>query len=207
MSSPSKSLKSSKSSGPNSIAVKRIKILDLSICTDRTALVNESFMTGIFPDKLKIAKVIPVFKKGLPTNKSNYRPILLLSVFSKLIEKVMHQHLSKFVQVFEVLFSMQFGFRTGHSTDHALIRLTETIKSSLDRNTFGCGLLIDLQKAFDTVNHNILLQKLEQYGIRGSSHWWFKSYICNCKQFVSSNGHSSSLSTSSWAFASFNLYK
>ena len=107
----------------------------------------------------------------------------------------MHQRLSKFLQVCEVLFSMQFGFRTGHSTDHALISLTETIRSSLDRNNFGCGLFIDLQKAFDTVNHNILLQKLEHYGIRGSTHCWFKSYICNRKQFVSINGHSSSLST------------
>ena len=98
-------------------------------------------------------------------------------------------------KVCAVLFSMQFGFRTGHSTDHALISLTETIKYSLDRNNFSCGLFIDLQKAFDTVNHNILLRKLEHYGIRGSDHCWFKSYICNRKHFVSINDHSSSLST------------
>ena len=88
---------------------------------------------------------------------------------------------------------MQFGFRTGHSTDHALISLTETIKASLDKKRFGCGIFIDLQKAFDTVNHDILLKKLEHYGIRGTALNWFKSYLSNRKQFVSINGHSSSL--------------
>ena len=88
---------------------------------------------------------------------------------------------------------MQFGFRTGHSTDHALISLTQTIKSSLDKNRFGCGIFIDLQKAFDTVNHDIFLKKLEHYGIRGTALSWFQSYLSNRKQFVSINGHSSSL--------------
>ena len=87
---------------------------------------------------------------------------------------------------------MQFGFRSGHSTDHALISLTETIKSSLDNKRFGCGIFIDLQKAFDTVNHDILLQKLEYYGIRGTALKRFHSYLTNRKQFVSINGHSSS---------------
>ena len=106
----------------------------------------------------------------------------------------MHQRLSKFLEVCEVLLCMQFGFRTGHSTDHALISLTETIKSSLDKNRFGCGIFIDLQKAFDTVNHGILLKKLEHYGIRGTALSWFQSYLSNRKQLVSVNGHSSSLS-------------
>ena len=88
---------------------------------------------------------------------------------------------------------MQFGFRTGHSTDHALVSLTETIKSSLDKNRYGRGIFIDLQKAFDTVNHEILLKKLEHYGIRGIALNWFYSYLSCRKQFVSVNGHSSSL--------------
>ena len=88
---------------------------------------------------------------------------------------------------------MQFRFRAGHSTDHVLISLTETIKSSLDKNRFGCGIFIDLQKAFDTVNHDILLKKLEHYGIRGTDLSWFRSYLSNRKQFVSTDGHSSSL--------------
>ena len=85
---------------------------------------------------------------------------------------------------------MKFGFRTGHSTDQALISLTETIKSSLDKNRFGCGIFIDLQKAFDTVNHNTS-KKLEHYGIRGTALSWFQSYLSNRKQFVY-DGHSSS---------------
>ena len=80
---------------------------------------------------------------------------------------------------------MQFGFRSGHSTDHALISLTETIKSSLDNKRFGCGIFIDLQKAFDTVNHDILLQKLEHYCIIGTALEWFHSYLANRKHFVS----------------------
>ena len=107
----------------------------------------------------------------------------------------MHQRLPEFLEVCEVLFCMQFGFRTGHSTDHALISLTETIKSSLDKNSFGCGIFIDLQKAFDADNHDILLKKLEHYGIRGSALSWFKSNISNRKQFVSINSHSSFLSS------------
>ena len=88
---------------------------------------------------------------------------------------------------------MQFGFRTGHSTDHVLISLTETIKSSLDKGRVSCGIFIDLQKAFDTVNHHILLKKMEHYGIRGTALNWFNSYLSNHKQFVCVNGQSSSL--------------
>ena len=188
-----KSLKNGKSVGPNSIPIKLLKILDPYISVNLSNLINESFETGIFPDKLKIAKVIPVFKKGLTTKKSNYRPISLLSIFSKIFEKLMYQRLYRFLEACESLFNMQFGFRSGHSTDHALVSLTDNIKSSLDKNKFGCGIFIDLQKAFDTVNHDILLSKLEHYGIRGNSLHWFKSYLKDCKQFVSVNGHSSSI--------------
>ena len=105
----------------------------------------------------------------------------------------MLERLQKFLETCEVLFCMQFGFRSGHSTDHALITLTESIKSPLDNNRLGCGIFMDLQKAFDTVNHEILLKKLEHYGIRGTALLWFESYLRNRKQMVSINGHSSSL--------------
>ena len=154
-------------------------------------MINESFVRGIFPDKLKIATVIPVFKIDLTTKKSNYRPISLPSIFSKIFENVMYQRLHKFLDIYELLFNMQFGFRSGHSTDHALVSLTESIKSSLDNNGVGCGIFIDLQKAFHNVNHDILLKKLEHYGIRGTALSWFKSYLSDRDQFVSVNGISS----------------
>ena len=91
----------------------------------------------------------------------------------------------------ETMFEMQFGFRSGHSTDHALISLTERIKCTLDSNRIGCGIFIDLQKAFDTVNHQILLQKLNHYGVRGIALKWFESYLTDRQQFVSVNGYSS----------------
>ncbi len=155
-------------------------------------LLNEFFVSWIFPEKLKIAKVVPIFKKGITSMTSNHRPISLLSIFSKLFEKTMHQRLYNFLEVFELLFCLHFGFPAGHSTGHALISLTETIKSSLDNNRVGCGIFIDLQKAFDTVNHEILLKKMEHYRIRGTALNWFNSYLCKLKQCVSANGHSSS---------------
>ena len=113
--------KNGKSSGPNSIPVTLLKILNYSISSDLSVLINESFTTGTFPDKLKIAKVIPIFKKGLKTKTCNYRPISLLSIFRKIFEKLMQTYLQKFLETYEVLFSMQFGFRSGHSTEHALV--------------------------------------------------------------------------------------
>ena len=104
----------------------------------------------------------------------------------------MYQRLYRFLETCELLLNLQFGFRSSHSTDRAVVSLTESIKSSLDHNRLGCGIFIDLQKAFDTVNHDILLRKMEHYGMRGISLQWFTSYLNDRKQFVSVNGHSSS---------------
>ena len=181
-------LKSGKSLGPNSIPMKILKSLSPLISSPLSQIINESFQSGIFPDKMKFAKVIPLFKKGCPLTASNYRPISLLSVFSKITEKVMYERLYKFLEKHEILYSLQFGFRASHSINHALVSLTEAIKNSLDNRKFGCGIFIDLQKAFDTVNHHILLMKLEHYGIRGTALNWFESYLSDRKQCVSVNG-------------------
>ena len=185
-------LDSGKSLGPNSIPIKILKSLSSVVSSPLSQIINESFQTGIFPDKMKVAKVIPLFKKGCPLTASNYRPISLLSVFSKVTEKIMYKRLYSFLENHEVLYNLQFGFRGSYSINHALVSLTEAIKNSLDNRKYGCGIFIDLQKAFDTVNHDILLKKLERYGIRGTALDWFKSYLTNRKQYVSVNGYSSS---------------
>ena len=152
-----------------------------------------SFSTGVFPDALKIVKVIPVHKSGSTQDLNNFRPISLLSIFDKIIEKLMHKRLYLYFESHNMLFHNQFGFRKGNSTVHALIQITEQIKQSIENGKVGCGIFIDLRKAFDTVNHNILLQKLEHYGIRDTSLNWFRSYLTERKQYVFFNGYSSAL--------------
>ena len=186
-------LNPSKSVGPNSIPIKLLKIIGHSVSPLLALLVNQSFQSGIFPDKLKIAKVISLFKKGNPELPSNYRPISLLPIFSKIFEKLMYRRLYRFLEIHNILYSLQFGFQENHSIDHALVSLTEAIRNTLDNKRFGCGIFIDLQKAFDTVNHKILLSKLEHYGIRGCALQWFRSYLSDRKQYVSVNGSNSDL--------------
>ena len=186
-------LNPSKSVGPNSIPIKLLKIIGSSVSPLLALLVNQSFQSGIFPDKLKIAKVISLFKKGNPELPSNYRPISLLPIFSKIFEKLMYKRLCRFLEIHNALYSLQFGFQENHSIDHALVSLTEAVRNTLDNRRFGCGIFIDLQKAFDTVNHKILLLKLEHYGIRGCALEWFRSYLSERKQYVSVNGSNSNL--------------
>ena len=105
----------------------------------------------------------------------------------------MHSRLFNFLNLHNCIYNLQFGFREKHSTDHAHFSITEKIRESLDDNNFACGTFIDLQKAFDTVDHTILLKKLENYGVRGLSNEWFQSYLSNRKQYVSINGFESNI--------------
>ena len=135
-----------------------------------------------------MAKVIPCLKKGSTKDVNNYRPISLLSIFGKIMEKLMAARLTNYLDIHNIIYPNQFGFRAGFSTTDSLISITETIKKTLDNKKYGCGVFIDLKKAFDTVNHDILLHKLEHYGIRDKSLSWFKSYLTNRKQYVHLNG-------------------
>ena len=135
--------------------------------TNHNFLINTSFTTGIFPSALKVANIIPIHKKVDKLDCNNYQPISLLSNISKIFEKMMHIQLTSFLNKNKVLSSFQFGFGKKHSTNHALISLTEIIRLALDNDQFVCGVFINLQKAFDTVDHKILLSKMNHYGIKG----------------------------------------
>ena len=148
-----------------------------------------SFEQGNYIEALKISKTIPIFKdKGSELDVSNYRPISLLSNINKIFEKLMFARVSDFLNKNDSIFKRQFGFRHNHSTIHALLDLTEEIRMALDKNDFAVGIFLDFQRAFDTVDHSILLKKLEHYGIRGVANKWFASYLKNRRQFVSING-------------------
>ena len=126
----------------------------------------------------------PFTKKCCKLDCNNYRPISLLSNITKIFEKCMHTCLTNFLQVNKLFFSHQFGFRNGYSTSCASTSLTEMIRKALDEDKFACGVLIDLQKAFDTVHHGILLSKLNHYGVRGASYQWFKSDLTGRQQYT-----------------------
>ena len=177
-----------KSTGPSSIPFKLLSLIPDLIIMPLTCFINR-----YFPKLMKIVKVIPIHKGGSTQDVNNYRPIFLLSIFDKIIEKIMHKHLYAFLEYHNILFQNQFGFRRNNSTVYALAKITEIIKESIDKGKYGCGTFMDLHKAFDTVNHGILFKKLEHYGIRDNMIGWFQSYLNDRKQYVDINGKSSHL--------------
>ena len=142
---------------------------------------------------LKIAKVIPIFKKDNAGLYENYRPISVLPCISKILERLMFNRLINFLDHFNILSEDQYGFRPGHSTELALISATNKLYKALDGKNSAVGVFLDLSKAFDTIDHNILLDKLAFYGIRGITLTWFQNYLCNRQQFVYYNNCSSDI--------------
>ena len=135
-----------------------------------------------YPDLFKIAKVIPLFKKSLEderTEPGNYRPISLLSTLNKILEKILHSRLTRFITKNNILYKYQFGFRRAHSTTLALIDVVDNIRMNLHNGKKVAGVYIDFSKAFDCVNHHILLEKLKHYGIDGNMLELLKSYLKN----------------------------
>ena len=160
--------------------------------SDQSAdLFNLSFTTGTFPTLLKAAKVIPFHKKDSKLDLRNHLPISLLSNLDKILEKLINSRFSAFLNIKDIIYPLQFSFRPNYCTSYALIHLTETIKEVLDQSKSGRKIFVDLQKAFDTVDHNILLGKLKHYGIIGVAYSWFESYLKDRKQYVSINGYKS----------------
>ena len=182
------SLNMNKASGPFSISNKILILLKQDISKQFADLFSLSFSSGSFPSILKTAKVVPVFK-----DYCNYRPIYLLSNVEKILERLMYKRVYNFLTENNIICDMQLGFRQKFSTSHALINLPENIRQALDEGYIGCGISVNLQKPFDTVDHEIMLSKLDYYGIRGISNTWFKSYLSNRKQSVSINSYDSGL--------------
>ena len=141
----------------------------------------------VFPANLKISKIIPIFKKDDRTVFNNYRPISLLPIMSKVVEKVIADQMNEFFVKHKLLFDHQYGFRSGHSTEHAALELTDRIITNIYNKKSPLNIFLDLSKGFDTLDHNTLLHKLHHYGIRETPLKLLKSYLSNRQQFVEVN--------------------
>jgi len=188
-------LNTSKSVGPNSIPPKLIKQISHIISNPLANIFNKSFKTNVVPNLIKLSRIITLHKKDSKLKISNYRPISILSNINKILEKLMFKRLYEFLEEHRCIYELQFGFRANHSTNHAILSITQKIQEAINNDNIAIGIFIDLQKAFDTVNHEILLRKLDHYGVRGLANKWFESYLTNRKQFVDINGVNSKQTT------------
>ena len=182
-----------KSTQDSKISALKIAGEDTNFITSLAQTVTLSLEEGVFPQALKTARVVPIYKSGKKTDVSNYRPISLLATFSKIYEKVMHARIVEFLDKNNSIYERQYGFRSGRSCEHALLDAQNSLLNSLNRQQISLLLLIDFSKAFDLVDHKILMKKLYHYGIRGIALDWMKSYLTDRKQFVSVNGSDSSV--------------
>jgi hypothetical protein len=177
-------LKNSNSSGDDDISNNLLKQIIPSICEVLSHIFNLSLSTGVVPSLLKQANVTPVFKAGDRHDFTNYRPISILTSISKILEKIAHTRISNFINHHNIFTPQQFGFRPKRSTYMAINDLYCKIANNLDQKLHTVGIFLDLSKAFDTINHNILLTKLSNYGIRGLANDWLRSYLSGRQQRV-----------------------
>lgn len=172
------------SPGADMIDIKIIKLCDTVISPYLKYIINRSFREGIFPRILQIARVVPVHKKGNKDLHNNYRPISVLPCISKIFEKIMASRLMNYLSEHSLLSQHQYGFRPQYNTELAVYQLCQNIYDAVDNKECQITLFCDLTKAFDTISHSILLDKLYVYGIRGPILGWFKSYLSHRKQYV-----------------------
>ena len=165
------------SCGHDQISNELLKSLANSISYPLSTIFNQSISEGIYPDQMKLAEIIPLYKGKDSDKVINYRPISLLVTISKVIEKLIYKRMIKFIDKYNLLYDSQYGFRTKQSCEHAILELIGNILESKNSKQHACALFLDLSKAFDTLNHNILLEKLDKYGIHGICNKWFRSYL------------------------------
>ena len=181
------------SSGHDGISTKLLKLIAPVSIKPLSLLVNQVLKTGIFPEKLKLAKVIPIYKKGDKSIVNNYRPISLLPVISKVLEKIIANQLSTHFESNHLFSNSQYGFRAAHSTEYAALELVDKIITIMDNNNIPISIFIDMSKAFDTIDHNILLAKLKHYGLDGIPLNLCKCYLTNRTQYVDINSTKSNI--------------
>lgn len=181
-------LRSSGSSGCDSIDSRTLKSCAAEISGPLCEIVNNSFSSGIFPSLLKVSRCIPLLKKNCPLDIENYRPLSIPSTFSKIIEKLMANRLIEYLDKNELFDMHQHGFRHGRSTSTAIIDYLNELYRKLDNGDACLGVFVDLSKAFDLVDHRLLLDKLYRLGIRGVPSQWIESYLTQRTQYVDLNG-------------------
>ncbi len=186
-----KGLKNKSSYGHDGISNNLIKRARDVLYKPLTLLINQTLTSGIYPTALKISKVKPLLKSGSASNICNYRPISLLSSFSKIFEYVIFHQLFDYLESHNLICCEQFGFRSGHSTELANLKLVNKLIQDMDSQKVPINIYIDLSKAFDTLDHGILLSKLEFYGIHGSELALFSNYLSGRIQYVEYNGATS----------------
>ena len=177
-------LDSKKASDVYGIPIKIVKDSSSFISNILADIYNSSILSGVFPNKLKLTYVIPAHKGNSKMSVGNYRPISIIPIFGKIFEKLIYARFMSFLNKECILYDHQFGFRSKRSTDLAILDIHRKLIDDFENNNFACCMFLDFAKAFDTVNHNILLQKLNAYGVRGIVHDWFKSYLTDRKQMV-----------------------
>ena len=181
-------MKCSKAAGFDKISVRMLKIAAPVIVPSLAKLMNISISSTVFPQRWKTAKVTPIYKSGDRTDRSNYRPISVLPALSKILERHVHVNLYNYFIQNKLLYSQQSGFRKYHNTETALIRIVDQLLRNLDENHVSGLLLIDYRKAFDMVDHEILMLKLGAYGLSASASRWFASYLEGRRQGVLIDG-------------------